>query len=379
MATRNENPSQTSNDNRGNASGSTPPYSTANDSRRTDEPLKGAGWNRGFDHLSGQSPSMQGQTGSYYRAALQRSSQQRDSFGRGSSETSGYGNMDSSSNEGSGNAYGMGEVPGYGSYAEGERFSAYGRGGQTNRGGYTPGYDSQEGRGEQTFGYGERAEVYGDARGTTGMGYGQQGFRDRSWGEDFSRQEGERGLGRKGRSEQPQHRGMFAGILGRRDERTRGTRGRWQKEALTAREIMTRNVRGVRKTQTLREAAVIMREENVGIVPVLDENNRLLGLLTDRDIVVRALPEGKNPLELRVEDLMTHEVEAVHPEERVVDVIDLMGQKQIRRVPVVDRNDQLVGIIAMADIAIKADTDEDLQDALEKISSRRSFWSRIFA
>ncbi|HJR41036.1 MAG TPA: CBS domain-containing protein, partial [Gemmatimonadaceae bacterium] len=87
---------------------------------------------------------------------------------------------------------------------------------------------------------------------------------------------------------------------------------------------------------------------------------------------------GNNPLALRVADVMTEDVEAVTPDELVRDVVDLMGDRQIRRVPVVDADDRLVGIISMADVATRADFDEDLQDALEEISARRSFWSRVF-
>ena len=156
-------------------------------------------------------------------------------------------------------------------------------------------------------------------------------------------------------------------------------RSRWQREALTAREIMTKNPKSVRRDSSVREIAQIMRDENTGVVPVVDENGRLQGIVTDRDIVMRTLPEGKNPIDLRAADVMTDDVEAVTPDEEVKDVINLMGDKQIRRVPVVDQNDRLLGIISMADIATRVDYDEELQDALESISSRRSFWSRLFA
>jgi CBS domain-containing protein len=108
-------------------------------------------------------------------------------------------------------------------------------------------------------------------------------------------------------------------------------------------------------------------------VPVVDGAGRLEGILTDRDIVVRGLVE-EGTLR-RIEDVMTDDVSAVTEDEPLTSVLDLMGRKQVRRVPVVDRNDRLLGIISMADIANRADYDEDLQDAFERISSRRSFWS----
>ncbi len=155
-------------------------------------------------------------------------------------------------------------------------------------------------------------------------------------------------------------------------------RRRWQREPLTAREVMTRNPRSVRRDGTLREAAAIMKEENCGIVPVVDAASRLVGVLTDRDVVIRAFAADKSPEQCRVADVMTEDVECVTPDETVHDVVEMMGKKQIRRVPVVDRDDKLLGIIALGDIATRADYDDQLQEALERISSRRSFWSRIF-
>ncbi|HEU4563356.1 MAG TPA: CBS domain-containing protein, partial [Gemmatimonadaceae bacterium] len=155
-------------------------------------------------------------------------------------------------------------------------------------------------------------------------------------------------------------------------------RTRWQREPTTARDVMTRNPKSVTRGASVQEIARIMREENTGVVPVVEENGRLVGLVTDRDVVMRSLAEGRNPLELRADQVMTDDIEAVTPDESLREVVDLMGDKQIRRVPVVDRDDRLVGIISMADVATRADFDEDLQDALEEISARRSFWSKLF-
>ena len=148
----------------------------------------------------------------------------------------------------------------------------------------------------------------------------------------------------------------------------------WQREPLAARDVMTRNPRTVTRQSAHREAATIMRDENCGVVPVVDSAGRLEGILTDRDIVVRGVAHDR-ALDLRIEDVMTDDVSAVTEDEPLTSVLDLMGRKQIRRVPVVDRDDRLLGIISMADIANRADYDEDLQDAFERISSRRSFWS----
>jgi len=155
-------------------------------------------------------------------------------------------------------------------------------------------------------------------------------------------------------------------------------RSRWRREPLTAREIMTRNPRAAHADSPVTEVARVMRDENTGIVPIVDDDGRLLGVVTDRDIVVRSIAEGSDPLVMRAGDLMSADVEAATPEESVRDVVRLMGDRQVRRIPVVDQDDVLVGIISMADVATRADYDTDLQDALEEISSRRSFWRGIW-
>jgi CBS domain-containing protein len=156
-----------------------------------------------------------------------------------------------------------------------------------------------------------------------------------------------------------------------------GLRRRWQREPLTAREIMTRGVKTVRRDSPLREVAQIMKDEDCGVVPIVDERGALVGIITDRDLVVRAFTGGKAPDQLRAGDVMTDDVECVHPEEDIHSIITLMGKRQIRRIPVVERDDRVIGIISMGDIANRADYDEELQEALDRISSKRSFWSRL--
>ncbi len=168
-----------------------------------------------------------------------------------------------------------------------------------------------------------------------------------------------------------------AGGTGRSSTDTGTGRRRWQREPLTAREVMTRNVRTARLDSPVREVAHIMKDEDCGVVPIVNEHGSLVGIVTDRDLVVRGFAGGKTPDQLRVSDVMTDDVEAVTPDENIHDVIALMGRKQIRRIPVVERDDRVVGIISMGDIANRADYDEELQEALDRVSSKRSFWSRL--
>jgi CBS domain-containing protein len=198
-----------------------------------------------------------------------------------------------------------------------------------------------------------------------GGGFGQGGYG--SYGEQ----------GREARGGEWGNERVTFGGEERRQQREFGRR-RWQREVMTAGEIMTARVRCVSPETALDEVAGVMREENVGVVPVIDARRRLVGMVTDRDLVVRAAADGRGFSSTHVSEVMTDEVDAVTADEPVPAVIELMGKRQVRRVPVVDRDDRLVGIIAMADIATRADFDEELQDALQRVSSRRSFWSRVF-
>jgi CBS domain-containing protein len=161
-----------------------------------------------------------------------------------------------------------------------------------------------------------------------------------------------------------------------RSDTERGAR--WEREPCIAEDIMTRNPKSVRPEASLREVAEIMRDENCGIVPVIAHDRRLVGLITDRDMVMRTLDAHRPWIELTAGEVMSDELEAVTPDEPVREIIHLMGSKQVRRVPVVDRQDRLLGMIAMADVANRADMDDELQDALDAVSRRRSFWRRLW-
>ncbi|MES1207313.1 MAG: CBS domain-containing protein [Pseudomonadota bacterium] len=141
---------------------------------------------------------------------------------------------------------------------------------------------------------------------------------------------------------------------------------------------MTNAVRTVGPDATVRDIAQIMREEDTGVVPVVTDDRRLFGLVTDRDIVVRGLTDNKAITDLRARDLATRDLEVSSPADPLSEILDMMGRQQIRRVPVVDENDVLVGIVSLADVANRADHHHDLQQALERISGRRSFSNRIW-
>ena len=140
------------------------------------------------------------------------------------------------------------------------------------------------------------------------------------------------------------------------------------------REIMTSNVTTVSRTMNLQETARLMREGDMGAMPVV-EGEKLVGIVTDRDIVVRAIAEGKNA-DTNVGDVMTKEVFSVKPDDFVFEAIRLMGDKQVRRIPVITEAGELAGIIAMADIALEMEDEREIAETLEEISSGAGFWGK---
>jgi CBS domain-containing protein len=136
-----------------------------------------------------------------------------------------------------------------------------------------------------------------------------------------------------------------------------------------ARDVMTRNPASVNRTESLERAAQLMIECDCGAVPVVDDDGRKpVGMITDRDIVVRAVAKGRNPLDLTVRDCMTNELFTVREDDSIQKVFRTMSENKVRRVPVVDENGGLVGIVAQADIAIKAEDDRKVEKTVEQIS-----------
>lgn len=140
------------------------------------------------------------------------------------------------------------------------------------------------------------------------------------------------------------------------------------------REIMTKSVRTATPEMSLRDVAILMRDGDMGAVPVV-EDGKLIGIVTDRDIVVRVVAEGKDAA-TPIRDAMTTELFTVTPDDFVFEAIRLMGDKQVRRVPVINESGELAGIIAMADVALETEDEREIAETLEEISSGSSFWSK---
>ena len=114
---------------------------------------------------------------------------------------------------------------------------------------------------------------------------------------------------------------------------------------------MTRDVELVSPTQTIRDAAQMMAELDAGALPV-QQDDRLVGMITDRDIAVRAVAQGKSP-ETPVRDVMSHELLYCFDDQEIEEVSRNMGEVKVRRLPVVNRDKRLVGIISIGDLALK--------------------------
>jgi CBS domain-containing protein len=134
---------------------------------------------------------------------------------------------------------------------------------------------------------------------------------------------------------------------------------------MNIRDVMTSNPRCVSPSDSIQNAARIMRDEDTGAVPVVD-NGRPIGMVTDRDIVVRAVADG-GQLNRPVSEIVTGSVVSASPEMSTREAAHLMSEHQIRRLPVVE-NDRIVGIVSLGDLAVKDAHDRMTGDTLEKVS-----------
>lgn len=136
------------------------------------------------------------------------------------------------------------------------------------------------------------------------------------------------------------------------------------------REVMTRDVEVINPNDTLRDAAEKMRTLNVGPIPVCD-GQRIVGMLTDRDIVVRAIALGKDPNTTQVSDAMSSGIEYCFDDDDTENVLNRMREKQLRRFIVVDRSKKLVGIVSLGDLSGEV-SEHKVGEALEGISEPSS-------
>jgi CBS domain-containing protein len=135
---------------------------------------------------------------------------------------------------------------------------------------------------------------------------------------------------------------------------------------MKVRDIMTTDVATATPDSTLEEVASMMKEEDTGAIPVVDDDE-LIGIITDRDIVLRCIAEGRDATETNVEDILSEDPVTIEPDADVEEAARIMSQRQIRRLPVVS-DGELVGMVSLGDIAVKEVDEEPATEALEGVS-----------
>jgi CBS domain-containing protein len=137
---------------------------------------------------------------------------------------------------------------------------------------------------------------------------------------------------------------------------------------MKARDIMTQNPRCVTPETSVQEAARLMKSEDTGVLPVVDGegSRRLVGMITDRDIAIRVVADGMTSAQVR--DAMSSNPKTCRPDDNVKDVLQVMSDAQVRRIPIVDDGGAVVGIVSQADVVLEAGQDKRVEHTIEKIS-----------
>lgn len=154
-----------------------------------------------------------------------------------------------------------------------------------------------------------------------------------------------------------------------------GTSGRSGGGRISLRDVMTRNPECVTEGDNILKAAQLMVQCDCGAIPVVSEDGKPLGIITDRDIVVRVIAKGSDVQSAAVRDVMTRSVKSVHESDSIEDVRNVMSRHQVRRVPVLDNDEKIVGIVALADLATdlpqRGDQEVKLAETVEEISEAK--------
>ena len=139
---------------------------------------------------------------------------------------------------------------------------------------------------------------------------------------------------------------------------------------MKAQDIMAKDPRCVTPRTSIQEAASLMKSEDVGALPVVDRESskRLVGMVSDRDIAIRVVADGRDLRSTTVSDAMSKGAATAKAEDDLDDVMKVMGREQVRRIPIVDGRDELVGIVSQADVVRKASSDRKAENTVERIS-----------
>jgi CBS domain-containing protein len=137
--------------------------------------------------------------------------------------------------------------------------------------------------------------------------------------------------------------------------------------AKNIRDVMTKNPRTVSNNDTVSDAARRMRDEDAGLIPIVD-GDRLMGVITDRDITLRVVADGRDASSMRVEEIASKSLVTVDPDQGLDEALKMMAEHQVRRLPVCEEDGRLIGIVAQADIAKHAGA-KRTGEVVEQISS----------
>ncbi len=142
---------------------------------------------------------------------------------------------------------------------------------------------------------------------------------------------------------------------------------------MLVKDVMAKDLSFCTPEETVKEAAKLMKSADVGAIPVVQDKSsrKLVGILTDRDIVIALVAEGKDPGTTTVGSIMSRDPVSTGPDEELDRSAQLMQEKQVRRVPVVDEQGAIVGIVAQADIAQESPSDQTVRETVEKVSTPR--------
>jgi len=133
-------------------------------------------------------------------------------------------------------------------------------------------------------------------------------------------------------------------------------------------DIMTPDPVCCTETDPVRKVAELMRDENIGPVPVIDDQSRLIGIVTDRDLVLNVLAKGLDAANTKVSEAMTRDPVSCKEDEALEDALEKMGSYQVRRLPVVNAQERVIGIIAQADIATRIENPEVAGEVVQEVS-----------
>ncbi len=135
---------------------------------------------------------------------------------------------------------------------------------------------------------------------------------------------------------------------------------------MKVKDVMTPNAKAIWLTESLADAAKLMWENDCGVLPIIQDGRRVVGLITDRDICMGSAMRDTNPSTISVEEVMTGQVHGIKPEDNIDQALQLMQQYQVRRLPVINPEGELEGILSMNDIVLHAKApDAAVQDAID--------------